>query len=306
MIFFYRDTDSKSVSSEEDKRRSTESLPTKTLLSTLKGELSPNLDKSVSQPNIATLDSPDSLPPTIPAIARQKSLEDNPTTSSQSSDTMAISETEEDITQDIDNALAEMMSNLHSLELQQKTDRPLRTASERKPTEEKPLIRKHSLPSANPKHTPDLVLDLPPNTESPSPPQEKNDPDSPSDRLSAAETFAMSNQCTMKKGSSSSMPRSITYSNSFKGDKDDPRVVKRSASTSATISAREGRPVPVYQADTPPPVVQGRQSPAAGGTSSPVPPPKPAVKVKPPVMKKPTRSPDPMNKPKGSGGATAL
>ena len=87
----------------------------------------------------------------------------------------------DDLNQDIDSALAEIMSEVEMLELQ---------------TMEKD-VEKHPKPtSSHPKHTPDLVLDLPVSTEKQTP----GDPDSPT--MSTAEVFAKSNQSTIKKGQS--------------------------------------------------------------------------------------------------------
>ena len=93
----------------------------------------------------------------------------------------------EELTADIDSALAEVVSGLQMLEMQQLSD------------------KRTSLPNvkqkASAKHTPDLVLDLPEGSNS-SPSGEGSEPDSPT---STADTFAKSNQGTLKKASS--MPR---------------------------------------------------------------------------------------------------
>lgn len=92
--------------------------------------------------------------------------------------------TTEDFNVDIDTALEEVMAGLKSLEMQQKQDKRM------------------SLPAVKvkqtPKHTPDLVLDLPDGNITSSC-TDSLDPDSPT--ISAAENFAKSNQGTLKKAS---------------------------------------------------------------------------------------------------------
>ena len=91
--------------------------------------------------------------------------------------------TSDDLSVDIDTALEEVMAGLKSLEMQQKQDKRM------------------SLPAVKvkqtPKHTPDLVLDLPDGNGSNSS-TDLAEPDSPTS-ISAAETFAQSNQGTLKK-----------------------------------------------------------------------------------------------------------
>lgn len=103
----------------------------------------------------------------------------------------------EELTADIDSALAEVVSGLQMLEMQQLSDKRM------------------SLPNvkqkASAKHTPDLVLDLPEGSNS-SPSGEGSEPDSPT---STADTFAKSNQGTLKKASS--MPRNMTVVDRFYG-----------------------------------------------------------------------------------------
>jgi len=103
----------------------------------------------------------------------------------------------EELTADIDSALAEVVSGLQMLEMQQLSDKRM------------------SLPNvkqkASAKHTPDLVLDLPEGSNS-SPSGEGSEPDSPT---STADTFAKSNQGTLKKASS--MPRNVTGVDRFYG-----------------------------------------------------------------------------------------
>lgn len=164
------------------------------------------------------------------------------------------------LSSDIDVALAEVMDGIKSLEMQQKSDKRM------------------SLPTSKskPKHTPDLVIDLPEGC-SDSPPSHSG-PDSPT--LSAAETFALSNQGTLKKGNS--LPHNINSSSPHPSGV-VPEVahspaesdMKLSFSSSATIKNR---------------VAQLEQLPT--GLPLPGPPPvadKPRGKLKPPVMKKPGR-----------------
>ena len=92
-----------------------------------------------------------------------------------------IEKSTEDLNQDIDTALAEIMSEVEMLELQ---------------TMDKGVDKRPKPAVAHPKHTPDLVLDLPVTTEK----QTHGDPDSPT--MSTAEVFAKSNQSTIKKGQS--------------------------------------------------------------------------------------------------------
>lgn len=85
---------------------------------------------------------------------------------------------------DIDHALEEVMAGLKSLEMQQKSDKRMSL----------PVVKLKQTP----KHTPDLVLDLPDGSNTP-PSHDSSEPDSPT---TAAETFAKSNQGTLKKGMS--------------------------------------------------------------------------------------------------------
>src|SRR6218665_229970 len=94
--------------------------------------------------------------------------------------------TPEDLAQDIDNALAEVMSGIKSLGLQHHME--LETA-----------LMKSSCTEF--KHTPDLVIDLPVNfVQPPSPKSATANEESPT--LTTAEVFANANQCTIKKGTS--------------------------------------------------------------------------------------------------------
>ena len=99
-----------------------------------------------------------------------------------STSTMSDSGADE-LSMDIDNALEEVMAGLKSLEMQQKSDKRMSL----------PVVKLKQTP----KHTPDLVLDLPEGSNTP-PSQDSSEPDSPT---TAAETFAKSNQGTLKKAS---------------------------------------------------------------------------------------------------------
>lgn len=190
----------------------------------------------------------------------------------------------DDITS-MDSVLAEIMSDVRSLELQQSTDKRMSL----------PLQKSKSAS----KHTPDLVLDLPEGSNSSSP-TEGSDRDSP---VSAAETFAKSNQGTLKKAAS--MPRNISSSEAYNtteiqrnsevlvktspnlstfqtGKREKEEIIKVSASSeSRKYSLQEQH---LKSASLPP--MTSFSPPSAGK-------PKPPVKAKPAVMKKPnTRSPD--------------
>lgn len=92
--------------------------------------------------------------------------------------------TSEDFSVDIDTALEEVMAGLKSLEMQQHDKRMSLPAVKVKQT---------------PKHTPDLVLDLPDDGNGSNLSSETSEADSPTSVISAAETFAQSNQGTLKK-----------------------------------------------------------------------------------------------------------
>lgn len=209
----------------------------------------------------------------------------------------------DEISADIDTALAKVASDLHSLEMQQRSDKRMSL----------PTI-KHT-----PKHTPDLVLDLPTEGANVSP-QELSEPDSPT---TTADTFAQSNQGTMKKANS--MPRNISgqfleadqggsafYTGqgmvgSFIGrkrggsaregsNKDYPlmssSMTSSLTSSEKTSSMSSSMTSSMTSSISVPPVV-----PPGGVTGYKQPPPvaeKPKLppKVKPQVMKKPSRSPE--------------
>ncbi|XP_013412995.1 SLIT-ROBO Rho GTPase-activating protein 1 isoform X3 [Lingula anatina] len=316
--------------SQNDKRRSTESLPAKTYSASGPKVDEPltvgPLDKSVSQPNISV----DRTDRRQHHHSRQDSSDQSlGSITSKSTDSVSLSElsltsgdskdnSTDDLERDLDHALSEVMTQVESLGKQEEgleggrrdsggrgDVMPLGKNSERTRSESgtsssfgPQANRKFTIPP-NPKHTPDLVLDLPPDakdTESPSPPQDQSDPDSPT---SGAETFAKSNQCTLKKGMSNSMPRSLTHTSTFRagmdvvGEQGDVReggVVKRSVSTSATISARTGRSLPPAYRESPERSVPS-PTPSMEKASSPGPAvaPKPSIKARPPVMKKPPK-----------------
>ncbi|KAJ8302227.1 hypothetical protein KUTeg_021214 [Tegillarca granosa] len=193
----------------------------------------------------------------------------------------------EEISADIDKALAEVVSGLSSLEMQQRSDKRFSL----------PTV-KHK-PTA--KVTPDLVLDLPEGSNSSSP-QEGSEPDSPT---STADTFAKSNQGTLKKAVSvprnisgsgeiletdfmTSTPMLSTFSSLKQGSPSlglrthasEQRVIEYSPSP--YMSQSSSHPTPSY---TPPPAHPQPPPPVAEK-------PKPPIKAKPPIMKKPSRSPD--------------
>ncbi|XP_064633392.1 SLIT-ROBO Rho GTPase-activating protein 1-like isoform X4 [Lineus longissimus] len=296
----------------EDKRRSTESLPMKPKIRLSAGE---EMDKSQSQPNIAMLTERKTSSCSIHSTASSASAtseEMDPDTGSMDElekldDTSVIidkkEKTTEDLSLDIDNALAEVMSGLESLEMQQRQDLE---SSEKK------------IASTLPKHTPDLVLGLPTSTSSgsSSPSEQRSDPDSPGLSLSAAETFAKSNQSTIKKLKGTTLPRNVGSTITTSPLIKDEGLVKRSISVddkakrlsdSSDMSSpvksdvdrikpitvpqsRRDKPLPpVPVKDSPVPSLDGKrnseenlQAPSPG----PPPPPKPA-KIKPPLMKKP-------------------
>lgn len=180
----------------------------------------------------------------------------------------------------MDSVLAEIMSDVRSLEMQQSSDKRMSL----------PLVKNKTVA----KHTPDLVLDLPEDSNSPSP-SEGSGPDSP---VSAAETFAKSNQGTLKKAAS--MPRNIPSTNIYGGGEHSTNIeplmvtapllstfqqMKQKATTlpvttSRKFSIEEQHTTTLgqsFQAFTPP--ISEK--------------PKPQIKPKPPIMKKPvSRSPE--------------
>ena len=242
----FREEDRQSVGSEEEKRRSTESLPAKPY-GPASLSVEDSLDKSASHPNISmtapshsdySSSSPNrsSYPSTTSEISR--SLIGLSSSNGGSSPSLASSrETQEDTIsqdsgsstsfdpdfQDIDTALAEVMSGLQSLEQQQRVEK----------VQKQKVLKLQKVPAAHPKHTPDLVLDLPITSDAPSSPKDHSDSDSEGSTniLSTAEVFANANQSTIKKGCS--MPRThagATY-------RSIPNV-KRSISTGSSETER--------------------------------------------------------------------
>ncbi|XP_048257474.1 SLIT-ROBO Rho GTPase-activating protein 1-like isoform X4 [Haliotis rufescens] len=299
----------KSLSSEEgDKTSSTQSLPTKPPIRQSSEETSVSIDKpvekSVSQPNIivretdiidvdTTTVSQPSTPKTsvitskVPSLTSVEEVECPPGGGDAPKElkrqVSSPDSTADDISVDIDNALEEVMAGLKSLEMQQRSAKRMSL----------PVVKAKQTP----KHTPDLVLDLPEGSDSP-PSQESSEPDSPT--ISAAETFAKSNQGTLKKASS--MPRNISTTNRMNLSEDSERgnnsdhppppplstfnsggIIRRVQSTSPAIrsksvtDAKSDLPALVGMSPVPPPVAEK---------------PKPPVKAKPSVMKKPGRSPE--------------
>ncbi|KAL5014667.1 hypothetical protein ScPMuIL_008937 [Solemya velum] len=299
--------DKRSHSSEEDKHTSTVSLPLKHTARKTSEDLP--IEKSLSQPNIAiqeteVVPSPTLTQSTTALPVLTESLEEKVTglTSSVDSggDTVEVemrrqNSAPDDSTIDIDSALAEMMSELRSLENQQKSDKRMSL----------PIVKQ----KPTPKHTPDLVLDLPEDPLSSSP-QEGSEPDSPT--LSAAETFAKSNQGTLKKASS--MPRNISNtgihapSNESISEVEGPQKSPAGLSTFAALRRCQGSTSTVGRLKTaaelkteamsttsPPPYTSPPAYTVPQSYTGPPPvsdKPKPPLKVKPPVMKKPTRSPE--------------
>uniref|UniRef100_T1IUP1 SLIT-ROBO Rho GTPase-activating protein 1 n=1 Tax=Strigamia maritima TaxID=126957 RepID=T1IUP1_STRMM len=162
--------------------------------------------------------------------------------------------TSPDIERDLDSALAQVFSSLETLEKKSRN-----------------------------KDTPDLVLDLPVNPSSPrskgqrsisavvdqSPCDESESPE-----LTAAERFAQSNQCTMKKNGQAAMSRSVTQMSPVS----DIQIIGLKRSTSVTSEKQLVETIEIG----------GGQANTAEERLSTF---KPPVKVKPPVMKKPILPP---------------
>ena len=218
------------------------------------------------------------LGPGVELLKRQNSTPDTVKESHRSS-------TSSDDIQSMDNVLAEIMSDVRSIEMQQQQDKRMSL----------PIQKSKS----SAKHTPDLVLDLPEGSDSSSP-QDSSGPDSPT--LSAAETFAKSNQGTLKKASS--MPRNISGSDIYSAEfqKPDTQLVNQAPILSTFSNIRRGdqmmKSVPItgrkFSLDS---EQQQMKSTSASHLKTFTPPiaekPKPPIKAKPAVMKKPnTRSPD--------------
>lgn len=212
------------------------------------------------------------LGPGVELLKRQTSSPEK-TTSNRSS-------ASDDITS-MDTVLAEIMSDVRSLELQQSSDKRMSL----------PLQKSKSTS----KHTPDLVLDLPEGSNSSSP-QDGSDRDSP---VSAAETFAKSNQGTLKKASS--MPRNISSSEVFTSEvQQNSESLTKTApmlSTFQNLKRDELMTVSVPSTGRKFSLEEHHLKSSSSQMHTFSPPiaekPKPPIKAKPPVMKKPTtRSPD--------------
>ncbi|XP_069141663.1 SLIT-ROBO Rho GTPase-activating protein 1-like isoform X3 [Argopecten irradians] len=325
--------DDKKSHSEDERSISLSSLPGRGHQSASGSGEDFTLEKSVSQPNISIKDmssssssgiSPAPSPQTTPRSSSSSTQDPAPTGVCENTPILSITPDgrlemkrqqsnpdpiTEEISADIDNALAEVVSGLKSLEMQQRGDKRMSL----------PLVKQ----KATPKHTPDLVLDLPDGTNSS--PQEGSGPDSPTNST-VADRFAQSNQGTLKKASS--MPRNInpptvsvgnvmsasvtgggehiTFDSSYLADQpvfstfaQGRKAVNPNRSKSLTdhgpvelsVSNKQA-PVPVLP---PIPVLpQTHSIPSVVGVTPPpvADKPKPPIKVKPPVMKKPTRSPE--------------
>lgn len=206
----------------------------------------------------------------------------------------------EELAADIDNALAEVVSGLQMLEMQQQSDK-------------KRMSGPNMKPKPSPKHTPDLVLDLPEGSNS-SPTGDGSEPDSPT---STADTFAKSNQGTLKKANS--MPRSLPSERFYghhSGGQDvlletsfmsqqpmlssfhvkspqtrskivtEPRPSSDQMTTSVTSISSSAVPVPPVE--LPPSLSQSAHMPHTATPPPVAEKPKLPPKVKPPVMKKPS------------------
>lgn len=211
----------------QEKASSTQSLPAKPVIRQVSSDsglgTSDKSTTSASQPNIVIretdiigVDPPEPSTPSTPLstgtsrdltssmssasdlspIHEDKELRrQTSATSSTSSvtDSMSVSMTSDtsgadELSLDIDHALEEVMAGLKSLEMQQKSDKRMSL----------PVVKLKQTP----KHTPDLVLDLPEGSNTP-PSHDSSEPDSPT---TAAETFAKSNQGTLKKAPPSDIP----------------------------------------------------------------------------------------------------
>ena len=312
-----------SNTSNSDKKRSTESLPSHSYTST--APLADSVDKSTSQPNI-----------TVPSVSQSalclsaSVLPESPPDNSEVEVLAAMAKDvkppepqqpcTDDLAQDIDTVLAEVMSGLESLQMKMDSTK----------TEQEKTV---SAPTAKPRNTPDLVQDLPVTSHLLSP--SENSYSMPEDTcsmlsLSTAEVFADSNQSTIKKGSLATMPRSNTALSSFMTplapSTETFSPMKRSFTTNAKIRAhahptRTRRERYSDPSDVIVPEIGGASSAVDATTdadkpvwigrtaendpslmaSRPVaqPRPKPPVRVKPQVMKKPARSPEIMKRLRG-------
>ena len=244
MFSFSREVDEASTPSDDDKRRSVESLPAKPW--TLVAQEA--VEKSVSHPNISMASGeeevpvekkpndedvksvgstpPSPLPPSRPSIS--STLSSSGVSSGSPEGALQVST--EEIASDIDTALAEAMATLQSLEAQQKADK----------------VRTKHMHVSNPKHTPDLVMDLP-ITDGPVSPRESGDGDNSS--LSSAEMFASSGTSTIKKASS--MPRSTSSSAAFSMLNVSNNIKRSNSSSAAMMHRREAMYVKVPEVPEP-------------------------------------------------------
>lgn len=196
---------------EEEKCKSSESLPSKPLshLTVTSSETTESSELSASHPNVSLGVQPtprprvrsacsstssrtdeDSSAPVIPGYTENVGLEKirvevpSPIPGKGVLKLEDENKTPEDLAQDIDEALAQVMSGIQSLGLQHGVD----------------LENAVTKGGAEFKHTPDLVIDLPVNSDAqpPSPKSSAASEDSPT--LTTAEVFANADQCTIKKG----------------------------------------------------------------------------------------------------------
>ena len=153
------------------------------------------------------------------------------------------------------------------------------------------------------RNTPDLVQDLPDHQIDDSPVGSFNESIMSKSSVSAAENFAKDDSATMVRMKSSSMPRSANLLSAAAAG-NQLSSFKRSASTSAAISNKEGRPVAVTQ---PMPKIDSATGIAPEGQSATLPsagskkplPPTPKQKPKPPP-------PELKPKPKRGDGSTQM
>ena len=308
-------TVSRSMSGNSDKKRSTESLPTRACDHSSKS-LADCTDISNSQPNI-TVPSASQSAFCLSAAAVMESPLCNKGEALAVMAEVAESDAEavstEDLAQDIDTVLAEVMSGLESLQMNQSQQESSKTDD----------VSSTTTPIAKPRNTPDLVQDLPIASHLLAVGENSIPEDTCSlSSFSSAELFADSNQSTLKKSGSaggSTIPRSTS---SFRS----PHVttttetftpMKRSYTTNTKIrshglsgrSRRERYSDPSdatenvstsgivdISSDVDKPVWIGRtaENDPHLMVSRPIaqPRPKPPVRVKPQVMKKPARSPE--------------
>ncbi|XP_050413172.1 SLIT-ROBO Rho GTPase-activating protein 1 isoform X1 [Patella vulgata] len=288
----------KSFSSEEDRSNSSHSLPSKPVRQSSEDGSIGKLEKTTLPTTITEVretDIIDTMTPSPPPTPRS-SIGSKVTSSSSLVPSSPSPETPEikrilssssttdtsadDLSMDIDNALAEVMDGLKSLEMQQISDKRMSL----------PIVKTKQTP----KHTPDLVLDLPEGSNSPTSQDSSSGPDSPNNS-SAAENFAKCNQGTLKKASS--MPRNINPEEVMR-ESSPPTLPKVPIFSSSSAIKRSPNVLPGMRAKS---LNSSEESPPMVPTikTSPMPPPvaeKPKIKFKPTVMKKPNRSPETQRK----------